>query len=115
MFMDMQMPVLEGYKGTRQIRHQQQELTIRQIQTHTKIIALLASTFIEQRRTTSEVDCDGFLSKPFLYQEILRILSQYLQVEYIYEPNPVSKVANSFSKASDFIFEPAASAIMPIE
>lgn len=76
---------------------------------------MTASAFIEKHQKTLEPGCDDFLSKPFLWEGILRILSQYLQVEYIYESNPVSKVANSFPQASDFILEPAASAIMPIE
>ncbi|WP_413173839.1 GAF domain-containing protein [Anabaena azotica] len=114
-FMDMQMPVLDGYEATQQIRHQEQQLTIGQRQTPTKIIALTASAFIEQRQKTLEAGCDDFLSKPFRWEEILRILSQYLQVEYIYESNPVRDVTNSFPQPSNFILEPAALAIMPID
>jgi two-component system sensor histidine kinase/response regulator len=46
-FMDMQMPVLNGYEATRQIRQQEQELTIEPRPTPTKIIALTASAFTE--------------------------------------------------------------------
>jgi CheY-like chemotaxis protein len=112
-FMDMQMPVLDGYEATRQIRHQEQELTIGQ--TPTKIIALTASAFREQRQKTLEAGCDDFLSKPFRWEEILTILSQYLQVEYIYESNSVREVTNSLPHQSDFILDDAALAIMSIE
>ncbi|MBK1988250.1 GAF domain-containing protein [Sphaerospermopsis aphanizomenoides BCCUSP55] len=114
-FMDMQMPVLDGYAATRQIRHQEQELTLEQRQTPTTIIALTASAFIEQRQKTLEAGCDDFLSKPFRWEEILTILSDYLQVEYIYESNSGKEIADSYPHQFDFILNDAALNIMPKE
>jgi two-component system sensor histidine kinase/response regulator len=93
-FMDMQMPVLDGYAATRQIRHQEQELT-EHIENPTKIIALTASAFVEQRQQTLAAGCDDFLSKPFRWDEILTTLSEHLQVEYIYESSSSTEMADS--------------------
>ncbi|WP_071190333.1 GAF domain-containing protein [Trichormus sp. NMC-1] len=113
-FMDMQMPILDGYEATRQIRIREQELN--QMQTPTKIIALTASAFTEQREESLSAGCDDFVSKPFHWEEILETISQHLQIQYLYTPNSVNKFTpNLLNKPDNFILDRAALDIMPGE
>jgi len=105
-FMDMHMPVLDGYEATRQIRQQEGELGL----TPTRIIALTASAFIEQRQESLDAGCDDFISKPFRWKEIQETLARYLQAEYLYEDSN-----NLVPYQSDLVLSPAALEIMPRE
>ncbi len=80
--MDMRMPVMDGYEATRQI---QQFFTQRGRGKRPKIIALTASAFEEDRRRMMALGCDDFIRKPFNRETFLGLLSQHLQVEYLYE------------------------------
>ncbi|WP_416666509.1 MHYT domain-containing protein [Egbenema bharatensis] len=101
-WMDMRMPVMDGYEATRQIRAREQQ--IRQQQTgntasphpitasvpgadhsSTRIIALTASVFEEQRQMILAAGCDDFVRKPFQEQEIFEKIGYHLGIEYIYE------------------------------
>ncbi|MDX2242719.1 MAG: GAF domain-containing protein [Leptolyngbyaceae cyanobacterium bins.302] len=82
-FMDMHMPVLNGYEATKQIRDQEREISHPHLPT--KIIALTASAFVEQRQASLEVGCNDFVSKPFRRDELLEVLSKHLGVQYLYE------------------------------
>jgi signal transduction histidine kinase/DNA-binding NarL/FixJ family response regulator len=111
-FMDMQMPVLDGYAATKQIRIREQELP-GETSKPTKIIALTASAFAEQRQDTLLAGCDDFISKPFRREEILATLSQHLQVEYLHQENSPSQDFNYTTyQQSDFILNAAALTIM---
>jgi signal transduction histidine kinase len=69
--MDCQMPELDGYEATRQIR--QAELDIR-----TPIIALTASVMSGDRERCLEVGMDDYLSKPIRPKELRRVLGKWL-------------------------------------
>ena len=115
-FMDMHMPILDGYAATRQIRTREQELASKQIITLTKIIALTASAFTEQRQESLDAGCDDFVSKPFRWEEIVETLSQHLQIQYLHEStsrnasNPYSLTDNS-----NAILDREDLAIMPVD
>jgi two-component system, sensor histidine kinase and response regulator len=82
-FMDMHMPIMDGYEATRQIR-EREALSFQQgtsSQQPTKIIALTASAFAEQRQASLVSGCDMFVSKPFRREQILRILEDCLDVK----------------------------------
>lgn len=78
-WMDLRMPVMDGYEATKQIKSQLRSQT-------TVIIALTASAFEEERTTALSVGCDDFIRKPFREEEIFEKMSQYLGVRYRYEP-----------------------------
>jgi two-component system sensor histidine kinase/response regulator len=83
--MDMQMPVMDGYEATQQIRRREREaqaLTARP--TRTAIIALTASAFEEQRQRMLEAGCDDCLYKPIRADELLSAIAQRLGVRYVY-------------------------------
>lgn len=91
-FMDMQMPKLNGKEATQRIRALEEQ-TIYPTGLRTKVLALTASAFTEQREEMLAAGCDDFIIKPFKAQEIFEKIAQYLQVEYLYE-EPSNKVSD---------------------
>jgi PAS domain S-box-containing protein len=88
--MDMQMPVMDGYEATRQIRKREAELEHQpspgsSTPPRTKIIALTASAFKEQRLQMLEVGCDDCISKPFKAHKLLLSIAHFLGVNYLYK------------------------------
>jgi signal transduction histidine kinase/CheY-like chemotaxis protein len=76
-WMDMRMPIMNGYETTRHIKaHLQGQATI--------IIALTASTLDEERAVVMSAGCEDFVRKPFLENEIFDKMAQHLGVRYIY-------------------------------
>jgi PAS domain S-box-containing protein len=81
-WMDMRMPIMNGYEATQIIT--EAAGTQKPI-----IIALTASVWEEQQETILAAGCDDLVSKPFQESVILTKISQYLGVQYIYEtPSP---------------------------
>ncbi|MBW4682275.1 MAG: GAF domain-containing protein [Microcoleus vaginatus WJT46-NPBG5] len=81
-WMDMQMPIMDGYEATKRIKATKAGKS-------TVIIALTASAFEEDRQVILDAGCDDFVRKPFREQELLLKISQHLGVQYIYEANNV--------------------------
>ncbi len=77
-WMDIQMPVMDGYEATKQIKATREGK-------FTPIIALSASAFEEERATIFAAGCDDFASKPLQEAEILAKMAAHLGVRYIYE------------------------------
>ncbi|MEG4348346.1 PAS domain S-box protein [Microcoleus sp. LAD1_D3] len=76
-WMDLRMPIMDGYTATKRIReHPQGQETV--------IIALTASAFEEEREKALMAGCDDFMSKPFQERLVFDKLAQHLGVEYIY-------------------------------
>jgi len=77
-WMDMRMPVMDGYEATKRIRST--------IKGHSAaIIALTASAFEEERTVVLSAGCDDFLRKPFREHELFDMMKKHLGVCYIYE------------------------------
>jgi Amt family ammonium transporter len=76
-FMDMRMPVMDGYAAIETIRSDTEE-------EQPVIVALTASTFEEQKLLILEKGADSFLSKPFLECDIARQLEIHLGLRFIY-------------------------------
>ncbi|WP_016949128.1 GAF domain-containing protein [Anabaena sp. PCC 7108] len=112
-FMDMQMPILDGYQATQQIRVLEQTLT--NLQTPTKIIALTASAFTEQREESLSVGCDDFVSKPFRWEEIIETLSSHLQIQLDTSTPEKQTTDNLANKTDNFVLDRAALSVMPSE
>ena len=77
-FMDLVMPVMDGFEATRQIR-QLSELK------DVVIIASSASVFEQNREKSRMVGCDDFLPKPIRTESLFSILRQYTGIEWEYE------------------------------
>ena len=67
-FMDVQMPVMDGFKATRLLR--QKEIT-------TPVIALTAHAFQEDRARCLEAGCDDYISKPIEHDTLVKIITQH--------------------------------------
>jgi len=77
-FMDMRMPVMDGYEATRQIKAAAGEKPC-------AVVAVTASILEEEKAIVLEAGCDDFLRKPFKDGEILEAIARHLSVEFIYE------------------------------
>ncbi len=85
-WMDLRMPQINGYEATKQIRQTESELDKQE--PLTKIIALTASAFKEERDITIASGFDDFVIKPFEEEVIWSKMSQHLGVELIYQLSP---------------------------
>ena len=77
-WMDMRMPVMNGYEATRRIRALPGGDEV-------KIVALTANVFKEQHGKILEAGCDAVLHKPFRSRELFSVMGEYLGVRYIYK------------------------------
>ncbi|WRH68514.1 MAG: response regulator [Planktothrix sp. GU0601_MAG3] len=77
-FMDMRMPVMDGYEATKSIKSTTKGNA-------TAIIALTASVLEEEKAITLSAGCDDFMRKPFKESTIFEVLTKHLGVKYIYE------------------------------
>ncbi|WP_413293522.1 ATP-binding protein [Bdellovibrio sp. HCB185ZH] len=73
-FMDMQMPIMSGYKATEMIRHYERENR----KGHTPIVALTATAVLEDLQRAIVAGCDMYMVKPVKKSEILTTLSHIL-------------------------------------
>lgn len=87
-WMDMQMPVMNGYEATEKIRQLEmsrgQDSTEDSTQINTKIIAFTANALVEERSRMFAAGCDDIVYKPFQERVIFDQLAEHLGIEYIY-------------------------------
>jgi CheY-like chemotaxis protein len=77
-WMDMRMPVMDGYQATKEIKASPKGKD-------TVIIALTASAFEEDRMKVLEHGGNDFVRKPFREVEIFKMISKHLGVKYVYK------------------------------
>ncbi len=93
-WMDMRMPVMDGYTATRQIKERAQALGRPAL-----IVALTASAFEEDRNAILAAGCDDFVRKPFREHEVFDILTRHLGVQFLYE-TPTNGAAAESAESS---------------
>jgi CheY-like chemotaxis protein len=76
-WMDMRMPIMDGYEATSKIRQLPHGDTV-------KIIAITASAFKEQHDKIIKAGCDAVVHKPFQVSEIFAVLTINLGVKFFY-------------------------------
>jgi PAS domain S-box-containing protein len=82
-WMDMRMPVIDGYEATRRIKASPGGVD-------TPVIALTASAFEEDQEKMLTAGCNDIVRKPFRMQEIHDMLVKHLAVCFSYEAGPPS-------------------------
>jgi PAS domain S-box-containing protein len=107
-WMDLQMPELNGRQATQQIRQIEADLSVQP----TKIIAISAGIFWDTREELIQAGCDDFVIKPFREQEIFEKMAQHLGVKYCYEAAEISQKQASIP-LSDSITPELFKSIMP--
>lgn len=73
-FMDIEMPIMDGYEATKQLRKWEHE----QNQKATPIIALTAHAFIRFRKKCLDSGCTDYLTKPVRKNTLLQTISKHL-------------------------------------
>lgn len=86
-WMDMRMPVLDGYETTRQIKASWMPAPV--------IIALTGSAFEEDRITALAAGCDDFVRKPVQAEVIFEKIAERLGVRYCYAESTISQSNSS--------------------
>ncbi|WP_048751431.1 ATP-binding protein [Crocosphaera watsonii] len=77
-WMDMRMPIMDGYEATKVIKTTMKGQA-------TAIIALTASVFEEEKAVVLSTGCDSFIRKPFREAEIFDAMEKQIGVQFIYE------------------------------
>ena len=83
-WMDIWMPVMDGYHATAKIRSLPGGDTV-------KIVAITASVFKEQHKSILDAGCDDVVHKPFQEWEIFEAMKEQLGVKFIYEEEASSE------------------------
>jgi signal transduction histidine kinase/DNA-binding response OmpR family regulator len=71
--MDMQMPVMDGYTATREIRRWEKEMGVKD----TPIIALTAYALAEELRKSIEAGCNGHITKPVKKAKLIESIQKH--------------------------------------
>ncbi|HEY9652877.1 MAG TPA: PAS domain S-box protein [Coleofasciculaceae cyanobacterium] len=104
-FMDLRMPVMDGFEATQQIRKRHNSLV-------PKIIALSAGNLEEKRTAALEVGCDAFIHKPFTEADIFKMMSKHIRVRFVYDE---PAVASDINQTQANILNPDALDRLPAE
>ncbi|SEH06108.1 PAS domain-containing hybrid sensor histidine kinase/response regulator [Candidatus Venteria ishoeyi] len=76
-WLDIQMPVMDGLTAVAKIRAQPDGNKV-------KVIGVSAHVFHEERARVLEAGCDDVLNKPFHISEVFKLMAKHLGVSYIY-------------------------------
>ncbi|MDH4460048.1 MAG: PAS domain S-box protein [Flectobacillus sp.] len=87
-FMDIQMPHVDGYEATIAIR------STNNFNTGTPIVALTASAMLDQKVRAMEVGMDDFLPKPFAPSQLVNMLKKYAKSDTKQKEATVVEIEN---------------------
>jgi CheY-like chemotaxis protein len=79
-FMDLQMPLMDGFEASRQIREWENG------NLHTYIVALTASYLPEEGQKLFEAGIDNYISKPFEVEHVQKLLNIIARSEHLPPP-----------------------------
>jgi len=78
-FMDLEMPVMDGYESTKLMRQWEQE----QQWDTTPIIALTAHAFVRFKEKCIKAGCSDYLTKPILRDTLIQCISKHLRKKQV--------------------------------
>ncbi|MBU1343620.1 MAG: response regulator [Proteobacteria bacterium] len=97
--MDCQMPVMDGYEATRQIRENEQILKLN----HVPIIAMTGNAFEKDRKKCFDVGMDDFISKPVEPEILSQKISSNLADSFQNSEKKASQTVNNKPEQEDVI------------
>ncbi|MCL1468556.1 response regulator [Argonema galeatum] len=104
-WMDMKMPVMNGYESTKRIKATAKGQT-------TVVIALTTSSFQEDEAIILEVGCDDFIRKPFREEDLFKTMNKHIGVLYVYEQLTHSPAS---TKTDALVLKPDVVAALPAD
>jgi signal transduction histidine kinase/FixJ family two-component response regulator len=102
-WMDMRMPVMDGYEATRRIKSTLKGQA-------TVVIALTASAFEHEQTVVLEAGCDDFVRKPVREEVIFEKITQHLGVQFEY-----AELESVHGSEESAVLTPAALAGLPTD
>ncbi len=87
-WMDRRMPKIDGLQATQEIRRTSGNGEL-------KIVALTASVFNDEVQEMLQAGMDDFARKPFLTQDLFKIMAKHLDIEYDYQSTQPEDSVNS--------------------
>lgn len=99
--MDIQMPEVDGYIATKEIRQWEKENNLKP----TPIIALTAYAYSEDKDKALESGCDGYISKPFRAENLLAIIYEHTKDKMIPTERIPVKVDSQVKKVLPTLFK----------
>lgn len=102
-WMDILMPIMDGYEATKQIRALPGG-------TDVVIIALTANAFSDAQHAALSVGCNDYLPKPYQEGQIFELMAKHLALRYCYGKEIPAKPN---SKGSQFVLTPQTLTVMP--
>lgn len=82
-FMDIRMPIMDGYEATRRMKEEMAKPPI--------VVALTAGAFDGEKAQALAAGCDDFVAKPFQEEELWQVLKTWLGVEFEYKDVPTAE------------------------
>ncbi|NJN86637.1 MAG: response regulator [Leptolyngbyaceae cyanobacterium SL_7_1] len=96
-WMDVRMPVMDGYEATQRIKAACKQQGI----DPPVIIALTGSVFEEDRQVALSVGCNDFVRKPFRAEEIFEKMTEFLGVRYVYADSALLTTHHSLPQSGE--------------
>jgi signal transduction histidine kinase/CheY-like chemotaxis protein len=106
-WMDIRMPVMDGYQATQQIKAAGHQAPV--------VIALTGSAFEEDRMVALSMGCDDFVRKPFRAEVIFEKMAEHLGVRYLYAEAVGTTEAAEMRETSPVRLTQSDLAVMPAE
>ncbi len=100
-WMDIRMPVMDGFEATRLIRKTEEGI-------HTKIIAVTAHALEEERAEIMKSNFDDFVRKPYREKELFDALARHLDLLFVYAEKQLMQ-----PQKSEIELQPELMAIVP--
>jgi signal transduction histidine kinase/CheY-like chemotaxis protein len=106
-FMDCQMPILDGYETTKQIRRLEKNKN-----TYTPIIALTANAMQDEQKKCFTSGMDDYIAKPFKRLDLVEKLQQYLvkntniekhNNDVYFDKNVIAELRKNIDNEQEFI------------
>jgi adenylate cyclase len=111
-FMDIRMPMMNGYEATKQIRLRERNRKDEQAKIPTgqptAIVAVTAHSLEKERITAFSVGCDDFIHKPFREADIFDALHKHIGVRFVYAESTAAAIETNVE-----ILTPEAIAALP--